>query len=51
VKSLFWQRLTHKWKRKLKDPKQRKELILHTLAKILAGSARKQRDEDEPWRD
>jgi len=47
VKSLFWQRLTHKLKRKLKDPKQRKELILHTLAKILASSAKK-RDEDEP---
>jgi len=45
VKSLFWQRLTHKWRRKLKDPKQRKELILHTLAKILTSSAKKREDE------
>jgi len=45
MKSLFWQRLTHKLKRKLKDPKQRKELILHTIAKILTSSAKK-RDED-----
>jgi len=45
VKSLFWQRLTHKLKRKLKDPKKRKKLILHTIAKILAGSAKKREDE------
>jgi len=45
MKSLFWQRLTHKLKRKLKDPKKRTKLILHTIAKILAGSAKKREDE------
>jgi len=45
MKSLFWQRLTHKLKRKLKDPKKRTKLILHTIAKILTSSAKK-RDED-----
>jgi len=48
MKSLLWQRLTHRLKRKLKDPKKRTKLILHAIAKILTSSARKQRDEDEP---
>jgi len=52
MKSLFWQRLTHKWERTLKDPEKRKELIKRQVAKILANMARNaHRNEEEPWND
>ena len=56
MKSLFWQRLTHKWERTLaeltKDPEKRKELIKRQVAKILANMARNaHRNEETPWDD
>jgi len=52
MKSLFWQRLTMRLERTLKDPEKRKELIKRQVAKILANMARNaHRNEEEPWND
>jgi len=52
MKSLFWQRFTHKWERKLKDPDYRKKWLKLRVAKILANMAKNShRNEEEPWND